>query len=95
MSRFCAATTKATKQWFLYPQSAKRNHYDGYSVLLILVLKPIPDVEKQITIDASGNGWGAHCNNVTTHGLWTAYEKMLHNDPELKAVMFAVQALVT
>ena len=32
----------------------------------------------QVTMDASPMGWGAHCKNVTIHGLWSPLEVGLH-----------------
>jgi len=52
---------------------------------------PMPDL--LITTDASMEGWGAHCEGVTTQGRWTQQEKLKHiNFLELTAACFAVQA---
>lgn len=57
------------------------------------VMKPSPDLAIKMATDASQAGWGAHCNGVTTQGLWTADERKLHiNALEMKAVVFAVKS---
>ncbi|XP_040290011.1 uncharacterized protein LOC121002639 [Bufo bufo] len=49
--------------------------------------------ELTIESDASLQGWGAHCNGVSTGGPWSAEESLLHiNALELLAGSFAVRS---
>ncbi|KAK3092616.1 hypothetical protein FSP39_005025 [Pinctada imbricata] len=44
--------------------------------------------------DASNEGWGAECRNITTGGRWNEQELILHiNEQELTAVLFALKSL--
>lgn len=55
---------------------------------------PIKDFDFAIEIssDASLTGWGAHCNNKSTHGFWSSEERHSHiNILELKAAFFALR----
>ena len=57
------------------------------------MISPSPDIAIQLVTDASKKGWGAHCGEVTTQGLWDEQEKRLHiNVLEMKAVLFALKA---
>ena len=56
------------------------------------IISPGPDLV--IETDASRQGWGAAMGAVTVRGHWTAVEQEEHiNVLELRAVLFAVQAL--
>ena len=51
-----------------------------------------PDPSMVIESDASKEGWGAHCNGVSTGGLWSQSEQFLHiNCLELLAGSFAIK----
>lgn len=51
-----------------------------------------PDPSMIIESDASMEGWGAHCNGVSTGGLWSQSEQFLHiNCLELLAGSFAIK----
>ena len=64
------------------------NQWNGKSMI-----RPSPDMT--ITTDASMTGWGAHCGEEKTQGLWTEEEKKLHiNALELKAVLFALKSFL-
>ena len=44
--------------------------------------------------DASKQGWGAKCGNITAGGRWTEQEKLCHiNELEILAVLFALKSL--
>jgi len=50
--------------------------------------------ELVIETDASGQGWGARCGHLTTGGVWSHEEKLVHshiNPLELMAAFLAVQ----
>ena len=48
-----------------------------------------------MTTDASPSGWGAHCEELQIHGLWSKRESTLHiNQLELLAIMKAFQAFL-
>ena len=48
-----------------------------------------------ITTDASRSGWGAHCHDLHTQGLWSADELGRHiNYLELLAVLFALKSFI-
>ena len=50
------------------------------------------DHSLQIFTDASGEGWGAHLNDLTARGRWSVPESRSHiNLLELKAVLLALQ----
>ncbi|ODM90605.1 Transposon Ty3-I Gag-Pol polyprotein [Orchesella cincta] len=45
--------------------------------------------------DASLTGWGAHCNNVKTHGFWSEEQTKRHiNELELMAILYGLQTFV-
>ena len=47
----------------------------------------------QITTDASPTGWGAHCNGLHIHAVWSPSEKHLHiNNLELLAIFKVLHA---
>ena len=51
-----------------------------------------PDPSIIIESDASRDGWGAHCNGLSTGGLWSQSEQFLHiNCLELLAGSFAIK----
>ena len=51
-----------------------------------------PDPSIVIESDASKEGWGAHCNGLSTGGLWSQSEQFLHiNCLELLAGSFAIK----
>ena len=51
-----------------------------------------PDPSIIIESDASREGWGAHCNGLSTGGLWSQSEQFLHiNCLELLAGSFAIK----
>lgn len=51
-----------------------------------------PDPVMIIESDASMEGWGAHCNGVSTGGLWSQSEQFLHiNCLELLACSFEIK----
>ena len=44
--------------------------------------------------DASSEGWGAHCGDISTGGRWLTVEKILHiNILEIKAIYFGLKTL--
>ena len=48
--------------------------------------------EMEIFSDASQSGWGAYCNNKTTHGIWEKNERKYHiNYLELLAAFFSLK----
>ena len=50
----------------------------------------------EISSDASLTGWGAFCNGVSTHGLWTEKEKRFSiNYLELLAAFFAIKCFAS
>lgn len=56
-------------------------------------LKPSPALAVEITTDASRKGWGAHCAEMHTQGLWSQEELKLHvNALEMKAAFFVLKA---
>ena len=61
---------------------------------LSLSVRKIRDLSIYIEIfsDASMTGWGAFCNNESTHGFWNETEKGLHiNHLELLAAFYALR----
>lgn len=49
-----------------------------------------------ISTDASGSGWGAECNSVTTRGFWSQSDKKFHiNYLELLAAFFGLKCFAS
>ena len=57
------------------------------------VAQPHPSI--QVTTDTSPLGWGAYCQELQMHGLWTQRERMLHiNQIEMLTIINAFRAFL-